>query len=289
MSELIVSDGQVQYNGYLLGDNENTFMVSISGWDDIPGVDSANSLRPSAHGGWSGHKYSGQRIITWEGRFAPLPEAWVTESQALREALTLPGGTAELPIYVRMRDEILIAYGALIARAMPGDYNYSNYGARLTLQFECSDPRRYYLNEQESPIGLVVPADQGLQYPLVYPLDYGDPLTPSTAVLVNEGNIETPVVISIEGPIESPSIVNQSTGRRLDFDISLTENDTLVVDTQKGSVVLNGTADRIYTRSLSSSPILSFNLVPGDNSMRILADDWETGAVVRFNWRSAVI
>lgn len=289
MSELIFADGQVEYNGYLLGDDENTFMVSIQGWDDIPGVDSANSLRPSAHGGWSGNKYASQRIITWEGRFAPLPATWVDELRAMRSALSLPGGATELPIYVRTRTETLVAFGALVGRALPGDYDYSNYGAKLTLQFECADPRRYSVTEHESIVGLVVPSETGLVYPLVYPLDYGDPLVPSTALLNNDGNVNTPVRVVIRGPIENPSVVNQTTGRRLDFDITITEDDTLTIDTQKGSVLLNDAADRIYTRSLSSSPILSFNLEAGDNSMRILADTWSVGASVSFYWRDAVL
>lgn len=289
MSELIVADGQVEYNGYLLGDNENTFMVSIQGWDDIPGVDSANSLRPSTHGGWSGNKYASQRIVTWEGRFAPLPESWASELRSLRQALSLPSGTQELPLYVRLREETLVAFGALTARALPGDYDYANYGAVLTLQFECSDPRRYSVTEHQSVVGLVVPETAGLVYPLVYPLDYGDPLVPSTTDLLNDGNVNTPVRIIIRGPIENPSIVNQTSGRRLDFDISLTEVDSLTIDTQKGSVLLNDAADRIYTRSLSSSPILSFNLSAGTNSMRILADTWSAGADVTFFWRDAVL
>lgn len=289
MSDLIFDDGQVQYNDYLLGDNENTFLVTLNGWEDIPGVDSANALRPSAHGGWSGHKYSGQRIVTWEGRFAPLPELWVEELKSLRTALSLPTGTSETGLYVRLRGETLMCFGALTARALPADYDYSSYGAKMTLQFECSDPRRYSVTENQSIVGLVVPADQGLQYPLVYPLDYGDVLTPATTVLENDGNIDTPVRVVIRGPIENPSILNQTTGKRLDFDISLTEVDALTIDTRKGSVLLNDTADRIYTRSLSSSPILSFNLAAGDNSMRVLADTWSVGASVSFFWRSAVL
>ena len=284
-----ITDGQLEYNGYVLGDDENTFMISISGWDDLPGVDSANSLRPSAHGAWAGHKYASQRIITWEGRFAPLPDNWTSEIKSMRNAFTIPPDHNEQIIYIRTRDETLIAYGSVVARAMPGDYDYSNYGAKLTLQFECSDPRRYSSTEFSSVIALSVSPDQGLMYPLVYPLDYGDPPTPSIGTLLNDGNMDTPLTINIYGPLENPKIINQTTGRKLDFAIPLTSTDYLVIDTRKGSVLLNGVADRIYTRSLSSSPILSFNLAAGDNNMRILADSWDVGASVDFSWRSAIL
>lgn len=287
MSDLITDDGQLQYNDYLLGDNERTFMVSLEGWDDLPGVDSGNALRPSGHGGWSGHKYLSERVITWEGRFAPLPEDWQEEIINLRNAFVVPEGTDELPIYIRTRTEQFVAFGVLTARSLPANKEYANYGASLILQFLCSDPRRYSVQENESVIGLAAPTEDGLEYPLVYPLDYGSAEEPVFANIVNSGNTATPVTITIQGPIENPSIVNQDTGKRLEFEIELTDTDTLVIDTRLGTVILNGMADRIYTRSLSSSPILSFNVTPGSNSLRVLAEDWEIGATITFTWRDA--
>jgi len=287
--ELVIADGQLEYNGYLLGDDEVTFMESLVGWDDLPAIDSANSLRPSSNGAWSGVKLLQERIITWSGRFAPSRATWNDEMIRLRNALTAPRDETEIQITVRMRDETLVALGALTARALPGDYNYSAYGANLTLQFECADPNKYGLVLKNNALGLAGVTTDGLIYPLTYPLSYGTPRTPSTGVVTNEGNIDSPMRIYFRGPLNNPQLVNQTTNRKLRFIIGLTETDILSVDTRTGAVLLNNTVDRLYTRDTTSSPIRLFSAVPGDNSMRFSADSYGVGAQVAFEWRDAVV
>ena len=59
------------------------------------------------------------------------------------------------------------------------------------------------------------------------------------------------------------------------------------MDTRLGTVLLNGTADRLYTRTIDSSPILGFELLPGVNDMQAIAEDWETGAGIEIIYRDA--
>lgn len=287
--ELVIADGQLEYNGYLLGDNDVTFMESLTGWDDLPAVDSANTLRPASNGAWSGAKLLQERIVTWTGRFAPSRSTWNAEMIRLRNAFIAPSDETELQITVRLRDEVLVALGALTARALPADYSYSSYGAKLSLQFECADPNKYGLVLKNNALGLTGITTDGLIYPLVYPLTYGTPRQPSTGTITNEGNIETPLRIYFRGPLNNPSLINQTTGKKLRFVISLGETDILSVDTRTGAVLLNGTVDRLYTRDTTSSPIRLFTAVPGDNSMRFAADSYGIGAQVAFEWRDAVI
>lgn len=287
--ELVIADGQLEYNGYLLGDNEITFMESLVGWDDLPGVDSGNALRPSSNGAWSGTKLLGERIITWTGRFAPSKANWTDEMKRLRNAFSVPIDENEIQITVRMRDETLIALGALTARALPGDYSYSAYGAKLTLQWECADPNKYGTVLKNNALGLQGVTTDGLIYPLTYPLSYGTPRTPSTGSILNEGNIDSPIKVYFRGPLNNPTLVNETTNRKLRFIIGLTETDILSVDTRTGAVLLNDTVDRLYTRDTTSSPIRLFVVKPGENSMRFSAESYGVGAQVAFEWRDAVV
>jgi hypothetical protein len=287
--ELVFADGQLEYNGYLLGDDDVTFMESLTGWDDLPAVDSGNALRPSSHGAWSGIKLLGERIITWSGRFAPSKANWNAEMVRLRNAFLVPFDENEIQITVRMRDETLIALGALTNRALPGDYSYSAYGAHLTLQWECADPNKYGTVLKNNAIGLQGITTDGLIYPLVYPLSYGTPRTPSTGSVTNNGNIEAPIKVYFRGPLNNPSLINETTNRKLRFVISLSDTDILSVDTRTGAVLLNNTVDRLYTRDTTSSPIRLFTVQPGDNSMRFSAESYSVGAQVAFEWRDAVV
>lgn len=287
--ELISADGQLQFKNYLLGDNEVTFLDAINGWDDLPGVDSGNTNKPSSHGAWVGRKIAGQRIITWEGRFAPTPETWSDNLKALVSAFSLPLDTEEEEIVIRLHNDMHLAFGSISGRVLPGDRQYGYYGATLSLQFECSDPRRYSLGENSWRLTMPVPTASGLVYPLAYPLDYGTEQSPSTGFLVNDGNVITPVRLVFDGPIENPGIINNTLGVKLQFNISLDTGETLTVDTRTGTVLLNNEADRLYTRTVTSSPIFSFGLAPGVNNMQMLASSWDVPSGLSVIWRDATL
>lgn len=285
---LITGDGQLEYNDYVLGDNVVTFMESISGWDDLPNVDSSNALRPSSHGAWVGKKLVGQRIVTWTGKISTADRSsWEDAVKTLRDKFVPAVGTEELTIVVRTRNEMRMAFGTVTQRQIPVDYAYSYYGAKVTLQFECSDPRLYSLGENSVFISTPPLISSGLAYPLVYPLDYGTEQAPNSLIITNSGNAPTPMTMNFLGPITNPELINQTTGERLGFDIVLTADDVLTVNTRLGTVVLNGTADRIYTRTLTSSPILGFDLLSGENELQLIAEDWEAGSGVEIIYRDA--
>lgn len=284
---LITGDGQLEYNEYVLGDDSITFLEEITGWEDLPPIDSSNTLRPSSHGAWVGKKLAGQRILTWKGRFAATQEDWETEITRLKSAFRLVTGTEELTISVRTRDEILVCFGTVSARQIPMNYKYSYYGADLSIQFECSDPRKYSQGENSVFISMPPLVSDGLDYPLVYPLDYGTTPDPSNLIVTNSGDAPAPVELIYSGPVTNPTLINQTTGVRLGFEITLAADETLTVNTRVGTVLLNGTADRLYTRTLASSPILGFDLLPGDNDLQTIAEDWDTGAGIEIVYRDA--
>lgn len=286
---LITDDGQLEFNEqYVLGDNVNTFMQSIDGWEDLPSVDSSNTLRPASHGAWVGKKLVGQRIITWTGRFSTENrEDWETAIENLKSAFNVPVGVEESTIVVRTRNTVGMCFGTVSARMIPLDYQYSYYGATVKIQFECSDPRKYSLGEHSVFISMPSESTDGLDYPLVYPLDYGAEVLASQLIVNNTGSAPTPVILNFTGPVTNPVLINQTTQERLGFDIVLTMDDVLTVDTRLGTVLLNGTADRLYTRTLTSTPILSFDLQAGENDMQAIADDWDPGAGVEILYRDA--
>jgi hypothetical protein len=285
--ELITGDGQLEFNGYLLGDDVTTFMTSLTGWEDLPPIDSSNTVKPASHGAWPGKKLANQRILTWNGRFAPEDfSTWNDLLDDLKAAFNIPVGTEEFTIAVRTRNVTKIVFGAVTARAMPMDYSYSYYGANITIQFECSDPRKYSTGENTVFISMPSDTDDGLDYPLDYPLDYGADQLEGNLLINNQGNASTPLVLNFLGPATNPTLVNTTTGQQLGFDIVLAADDILTVDTRLGTVLLGG-VDRLYTRQLTSSPILAFELRPGLNEMHVFAEEWDTGAGVEIIYRDA--
>lgn len=288
--DLITADGQLEYNGYVLGDDATTFMVNLTGWEDLPPIDSSNTLKPASYGAWAGKKLPGQRILTWSGRFAPEDYSnWATLLDVLKRAFTIPVADEELTIAVRTRNDIKVVFGAVTQRAIPMDYTYSYFGANITIQFECSDPRKYSLGEITKFISMPADTTDGLDYPLVYPLDYGVAALISDLNITNEGDAPSPVLLNFQGPAKNPVLVNSTTGAQLGFNLTIADGEYLQVNTRTGTVLLNGTADRLYTRQLTSSPILSFALNPGVNEMHVYAEEWDSGSGVEIIYRDAYL
>jgi hypothetical protein len=280
MVVMTINDGEVYFNGYLLGDNQNTFLDELTGWDDLPPVSSGNTSRPMYHGSFSGLKFAQERVITWTGSFNPANlSEWADRLRALRAATTLPTGTAEMQINIRTIDDELRCYGVVTNRSIPANRRYGAARlANVSIQFTCSDPRKYEVSDTVLSIPFPTTEVAGLVYPLTYPLDYGATPVGASGVFNNVGDAPSPVRFRITGPAVNPIITNATTGKFIKFNIVMVDGETLDIKTSDGSVIFNGTSDRLYTRDVTSSPILSMELAEGLNEIRVNATSWSVAS-----------
>lgn len=121
---------------------------------------------------------------------------------------------------------------------------------------------------------------------LAWPLDFGAPGSTGQLVAVNSGDAPTHPLIEFRGPVSLPSLTNVSTGDAVEYDIDLAGDDVLLVDTGSGTVVLNGTASRLYTVTSRSVPEQLFTFSPGTTQLAFRAapgsSDSRASAVVRY-------
>jgi hypothetical protein len=273
-----LTDGQLVINGMVFGDGTDTFLEELTGWDDLPPIDSGNTPRPMYHGSFSGPKYARERIITWTGSANCSDSNFSMLIRQIRSATTL--SETEVPVSIRTIDEELTCNGAIIARSIPNNRRFGAARlANVSFQIACSDPRKYTVGTTSLQIGFPAAGGSGLTYPLDYPLDYGTPSATGSGQYDNVGDAPLPVIISFVGPCTNPQIYNDTTGMFLKFNITLTTIDSLVIDTLAGTVLLNGT-DRLYTREIASSPIISMELARGVNDIRTGAGSWSDTASV---------
>lgn len=85
--------------------------------------------------------------------------------------------------------------------------------------------------------------------------------------LTNLGNRPTPATLTFTGPLDTPIVINDTTGDSLQFNIVLTASDVLVVDLLYRTVTLNDSANR---RGTLVTPNW-FLLAPGQNFLRFRA------------------
>lgn len=286
--ELITLPWQIDWNGFLLGVGTVYSIQELDGWLDMPGLDMGEADKTTQGGSWPGTPRAQSRIVTLRLEIRATADRMGDAMRALRAATPRSATADEAPLAISLHDETLVAFGKISNRIIPVNQAYSQgLSPTATLQWLCADSRAYEPTEQSVIIGAPTGGSGGLIYPISYPLVYGVAATPSNATCTNNGNEATDSIIEFAGPILTPRLISSTLGSALEFNLDLPAGQTLTVDTDRGTVQLNGTTDRLYTRSNFSVPVEYFKLLPGDNDLTLTGATIGTGAQVQVRWKSA--
>jgi hypothetical protein len=281
--------GHMQYGDFLLGPDTPWRWDGLEGWEDTPGLDSGTVLKASDHGAWPGTFFAQVRTITTSLVIRSEPGQMYGTIRQLAAATPIDASD-EVPLLVQFDDETpLMIFARCTRRAVAVSATNRTGLTRGALEFEASDPRKYTLAESIRITGLPQP-ETGLVYPLVFPLDWGTPGSTGNVEAFNSGDAPTHPVFTIKGPCSKPSITNINTGALLEYDIGLSSSDVLYVDTNQGTVTLNGTtANRLYTATTRSRPEQSFTLPPGASALAYRSSDSppDPASTLTVTWRSA--
>ncbi|MFI6699337.1 phage distal tail protein [Streptomyces sp. NPDC050509] len=288
---LITRDGQIQWAGLLLGPGTpfEIDRAGLSGWDDLPGIDVGDVPRPDQHGSWPGSRWAQPRLVDATVWLLPASRAGARATLGeFRSGTGLDG--AERWLAVRLHGETLAVRARISRRVVPQDRSFLLNGtSRTSLQWTATDPRRFGTDEQGARTGLPS-AEPGVDWPdggLDWPLDWGTAGSNGSLTAVNSGDTAAHPLIEFRGPVQRPSLTRLSDGRRLQYDITLAADDVLTVDTWTGTVVLNGTASRLYTATAASAPEQLFLLEPGETSLAFRSEDAapDPAAQATVRWR----
>lgn len=262
---LITGPGQLQFGPMLLGDGTPAGWLDLIGWRNLPDAAVGDSQRPQAHGSYPGSVFGESLVVTYDYLLRGTP-ANKQAALATIERWT-PLDRVERWLAVDDGDGVWFRRARVIARTVPQGKHFTHAPLECSIQFLCADPRRYSLAEKTGDATLAA-GSGGLQYALVYPLEYGVPSAGALSV-TNGGSTDAPMVATFIGPLTDPVIVSE--GWRLGFSLTLADGETLVVDTAAGTVLLDGTADRAYTITTHSDPVDACVLPPGSSSLTLTA------------------
>ncbi|MFE0384416.1 phage tail protein [Streptomyces bungoensis] len=287
---LITRDGQMQWAGLLLGPGTTYEIDSggLTGWEDLPDYDTSDADHPTAHGAWPGARYAKPRKVggtVWTVPPQDDAPSSLAATRALRQALLL--GDEERWLAVRLHGETLAVRARVSQRVLNADRTYTTQGvSKASVQWYATDPRRYAVAEQTTVTGPPQP-ESGLDWPLTWPLYWGQaPVTGDVAV-DNDGSAPTHPVLVFTGPCVNPTVTDRVSGRRLRYEIPLAADDELAVDTAAGTVTLNGSASRRHTAAADSSPEELFAVEPGTARLAFRPDSHDDGARMTVRWRAA--
>jgi hypothetical protein len=123
----------------------------------------------------------------------------------------------------------------------------------------------------------------GWEFPWVFPWVFGSGGS-GTVLLENEGLADTFMVATITGPCGGPRLEHVGLGQQVNMaGLTLGAGETVVVDFQARTVLLNGTSDRYGTLTSASR---FFPLSPGSNEIRF-ATQTGSSATAELRYRSA--
>ncbi|MEU8519780.1 phage tail protein [Streptomyces sp. NPDC048577] len=293
---LITRDGQIQWAGLLMGPGTPypVDRTGITGWDDLPTLDTGDIPRPDRHGSWPGARWAQPRLVGATVWLLPEDASRAREvTSDFRAATGAEGG--ERWLAVRLHGETLAVRARVSRRVVPQDRSYLHGGtSRTSLQWTATDPRRFGAELRQGRT--VLPrTEPGLVWGsavangLEFPLDWGGTGSAGSLTAVNAGSAASHPVVEFRGPLRRPTLTRLSDGRQLQYDIVLGPQDVLTVDTEAGTVLLNGSASRLYTATSTSSPEQLFLFAPGSTALAFRSDDAtpDPAASVTVLWRDA--
>lgn len=146
---------------------------------------------------------------------------------------------------------------------------YANHQL-FSLSFVANDP--YWRDEQQTVKGLRFEIG-GLTFPLRTPTQFA--FSAYRGTFINGGDVETPVEIRYKGPATNPIVESETNGEFIKVNYTLTENDTLIINTAFGNKrveVLNDDGTRTNVFHWIDLGSTFFQLQPGKNILKYGSD-----------------
>ncbi|MEI5909450.1 phage tail family protein [Bacillus spongiae] len=155
--------------------------------------------------------------------------------------------------------------------------------------FRCSNP--YWTDETDTKASLAA-YRESLTLPFTLPAVLG--VEGESAVIFNDGDVDTPLEIELHGPSINPVIENKTTGKLIKVNRELEKGDILYINTDKGKdkkveiQKADGTIENAF-HWLDIFESSLFELVPGENYLSYYADVGTEDAVVNIKYRNRYV
>lgn len=274
----LIHPGLVTLGGITFGTTDEHgvewVLTSLKGWSDAPPSTGSTEQRVADHGGWNSSAFYAPRLVEVEG-FLQASD-WAGASEALdRLATAIPLDTPDW-LYV---DE---GYRVLQVQVrQDGDplTERLNDWARFSVSLIASDPRRYGSEEVSASTGLPQTTG-GLTLPIVLPIVIGAVVASGRVSVTNAGNMATRPTFTVYGPCPAFTITHIASGKRLASAEAVPVGRALVLDADRRTALLDGTALRVVTGSW-------FDLEPGVNEIAFSAASYDPDALMTVTFRSA--
>jgi hypothetical protein len=265
---------------YMLDDDgvllnaESAGVTAVLPWIDvnkISGLDSpefrtAQRDHEGVDGGYIDSEFMSMRTVVLEGTIYADPADADTLCDALRYNYRPTSETR--PFYFKHPNK---PPRVVFGKAQGARYDVEQLrrwgSTAVQLTIVCPTP---YIYDADEIVGIGDLGGQDTGHGFNHGFDYGfggnNNYDGSVAVFNAGNHVAYPTVI-INGPISQPALIESSTGKRVAFDVSLSNVDWLEVDFRRHRVTLNGVFSK--RSSLLTGPRSWWSIPPGTSSIKL--------------------
>lgn len=250
----------------------------IEGLAGLPSIRTSEGINVGKDGGWTGPQNYDPRFIAIPVMIAH-PDVATVEVRR-RDLITLLGEKRLLLKYVTEGGSTYTSKVVVMDAPVPIRKNLHTSNIKINLKAD--DPLLYDFVSTGgglvATINVRKPAG-GFEINFTLPLEISGG-NDATAV-ENTGTSSVAPIITLYGPLQEPTIVNQTTNQQMQILANLSENDELVINTALETVTLNGTDVYYYL----ADPQDFIEIGPGVNDMYLTSEEGgaEGYAEVKFN------
>lgn len=249
MKNIYIDTLQIHSNTENLG-----YLVQIP----IAGLDAASYRlssyqKPGEHGAFVSNLLYGDRRITLEGLiFADSIATYELRRRALEEMLSVKRDSNGVPIpkvlkFKTMDDKSLRVNVHPASKPKIDVTNLTN--GRFLIDLITED---YVVEDQSlTEESLTPPTGGGVIYPVIYPIIFASASGGSQSI-VNDGNAEAWPIITLDGPLNTPRIFNQTLGREIVLNMTLATGAQIIIDMKNKTIIQGGITNQIDKKTGTS-------------------------------------
>jgi phage-related protein len=284
----VITNYSFSFNNQVFGGAGSPYQIqNVDGLESLPGIRNQDDNRGYNDGMFSGRDFLAGRTVTITFNTFGTEGFSAQDNYNTIQRTLLPQTQGTTPLYFMLSDnnteQVINARVRALRTSIDPNYTYGYITSQV--EFFCPNPLYYASNEQTALLLYSPPT--GRIYNRVYNLVYGGGSATITTDVVNTGWADTYPLITLYGPIDNPVFGNETQNAELDFNVSMTDTDVLVIDLYNKLITLNGTPARNTLTSgtwFSAQPGTNLFFLSGDAGSTLVGT---TQAVV--TWQSAYI
>lgn len=277
-SPLSIDFGQTDASGV------TWLLQSVQGWDSPPTAVGQVIQKSADHGGYATSQYFGPRLITLTV-MASAPDQATRDMARAQMQQTVP--VSDLGTFTYGEPVPKLAYVRRNASAGVTETYMTLCDVSFQIPLVAPDPRKYDPDVQtlSSVTATPPPVPLSLPFSSGFPVTFPSQVPPGTQGILasNNGTFETRPLITITGPITSPSIINGSTGQAVTFTgLVLPANAQLILDMDSRQAFVS-------TVFYPADPSSSWWVLESGQTLIYMTGTSASGSVLQASWASAWI